>query len=1266
MALMTLLLAAGLAVLWNRVSALQKDNQKIRDALRSLSRDVASLELSVEAKKAPARDAEAPSAAHVETPQPTLASARVSIDTRTIPATAPEAPRAPLPPAETPEAVEPATLRAQDGEATTPLPPLPLPPAPEPTPTPLPEPAPESLPEASLSLPSPSAAVLEHAARLRQGVAMPKALPDSSSSSHALSASVRARAARLREGAAMPDAWLDFAGNIFAAAKNFLFGGNTVLHAGVLLLFIGLAFLLRYVSERVSIPVEFRYIGVAATALALLALGWLVRRKNAAYGLTLQGTGIAVLYLTCFAAMHLHRLLPPSVVFVLLVALTAAATVLAVVQDAVVLASAAAFGGFATPILASTGSGDHVALFSYFALLSTGILLVAWFKAWRILNLIGFTGTFGIGFAWGIQHYAPEKFASVEAFLSLFFLMYVSIGLLFARRKLLEADGVPEETERTPILRWSVRKTDYVDGVMIFGPALAGFGLQYAIVDRFYLGTAFSALGLGLFYLTLAFFLRRRKRVTLLMEICIALGAIFTSLTPPLAFGAHSVSSAIWAVEGAGIYWLSLVQKRKLARFFSLVLIASSALAYLRDTEFGRATLLENSILGAALLGAALLFCHRALRRSLAADDEAELAADRVCLPVFAVAGLAFVYLVAPLSFGYEYTVVAWAVAGLATTFASHYLNSRAFLACGLGIQGLGGVLFLIQLEAGETGIIGPGSMWAGKANALGADWMGLLCAALIGLMLVVSEIVAQVSTMARRSRPLARQLELALLAGLVFINLAPLFVLEWNSIGIAWAMSGLLLLWVGLWQRRGLVLYFGAVIEAVAGLSFLYALSRRLASSGSWAPVALALAAAAAAWFMHRSTTRPATARRDNAFALDPDRIDTLSSVLLAWGMIWWVWATVDHIFAFTDTLEGGSYFSALLRSEREYAVLFALSLFSVLWTALAHATQWRALALLACGVPLAAATGLLTTRGAGPFALGAPAWTLFFFGHLFSLRRLAGLYPAAVRSGAHVAGAWIFVGVLTLAGREFMVQTLAGGDAGLGGAWPWLGGALAPSLYLWFASGRRGRFWPLAEFGNEYRFQAAFPMAVFMFAWFWAANSLSTGDAAPLPYVPLANPLELGLLLVLFASWRWSRDYLPQIGVTPESLKNTTAIAGGAAILSFITMMVCRAAHFWSGVPFRYNAMVASMGVQAGWSLVWSLFALVLMIGGNRRGERGVWMTGAVLTAVVVAKLFLVELSERGSLARVVSFIGVGLLLLVVGYFSPLPPKTGTGEES
>jgi uncharacterized membrane protein len=38
---------------------------------------------------------------------------------------------------------------------------------------------------------------------------------------------------------------------------------------------------------------------------------------------------------------------------------------------------------------------------------------------------------------------------------------------------------------------------------------------------------------------------------------------------------------------------------------------------------------------------------------------------------------------------------------------------------------------------------------------------------------------------------------------------------------------------------------------------------------------------------------------------------------------------------------------------------------------------------------------------------------------------------------------------------------------------------------------------------------------------------------------------------------------------------------------------------------------------------------------------------------------KLFLVDLGNTGTLARVVSFLGVGVLLLVVGYFAPVPPR-------
>ena len=76
---------------------------------------------------------------------------------------------------------------------------------------------------------------------------------------------------------------------------------------------------------------------------------------------------------------------------------------------------------------------------------------------------------------------------------------------------------------------------------------------------------------------------------------------------------------------------------------------------------------------------------------------------------------------------------------------------------------------------------------------------------------------------------------------------------------------------------------------------------------------------------------------------------------------------------------------------------------------------------------------------------------------------------------------------------------------------------------------------------------------------------------------------------------------------------------------------------------------------------SLFWTLLALGAMVAGTRRASRPLWLLGAGLMAVVVGKLFLVDLSNIGTVERIVSFLGVGVLMLVIGYLAPVPPKEG-----
>ncbi len=63
--------------------------------------------------------------------------------------------------------------------------------------------------------------------------------------------------------------------------------------------------------------------------------------------------------------------------------------------------------------------------------------------------------------------------------------------------------------------------------------------------------------------------------------------------------------------------------------------------------------------------------------------------------------------------------------------------------------------------------------------------------------------------------------------------------------------------------------------------------------------------------------------------------------------------------------------------------------------------------------------------------------------------------------------------------------------------------------------------------------------------------------------------------------------------------------------------------------------------------------------MVLAHRRVQRPLWLVGAGLLGLVVVKLLLIDLSNAGGAERIIAFIVVGVLMLVVGYFAPLPPK-------
>jgi uncharacterized membrane protein len=778
------------------------------------------------------------------------------------------------------------------------------------------------------------------------------------------------------------------AGGIVAKIKDFFSTGNVVLKIGIIIVFFGVAFLLKYAAQRNMVPLELRLVGVALAGLAMLGAGWWLRGKKTGYGLVLQGGGVGVLYLVVFGAAKLYGFLPLPLALAIMVGLVALSCLLAVLQDARVLAVFGVFGGFLAPVLMSTGGGSHVILFSYYGILNAGIFAIAWAKAWRELNLLGFIFTFAIGTLWGSSGYRPEHFASTEPFLLLFFVFYLVISILFAHRLPVDLRG-------------------YIDGPLVFGLPLVVSGLQYFLVRDMENGMALSALGFGLLYLSLAILLWRRlaESLHLLCEAFLALGVVFGSLAIPLALDGHW-SASIWALEGAGMVWVGVRQQRVLARHFGLLLQLAAACIFL----------------------------------------------DSVWYPIGAL------------------------------PFANRY-----FLGC-------------------------------------------------------------------------------------LFLSLAALISSYCYD-----CTANLLKKWEGYYPLP-----------------------------------------------------------------------------LLIWGLAWWYIGGVQ---------EADRQFAA---GHEVHAFLLFCSVTSVFVGMVLRKLQWQRLA-LALLLQLPAMILLVPVSFIGFHGFshlfvgwGGAAWGIAFIVQYRLLYLSPEGWPKNSEVAWHLGTLWLLLFVISHEAAWAVRQV-----PGLSSVWSIICWALVPSGGLFLIMRLAGgTLWPVGKFSTAYLSLGGLLPAGGLVLWIFVSFA-ATGDPAPLPYLPVLNPLEVTGILVIMVIYRWAShnknsdfviNYLPEKNLLAEL---------ATLLFFFLNIIVARTVHFYAGIPYYPDSLYRSAVFQAAIAGLWGFGALAITIWATRRGSRRLWAVGAILLGMVVMKLFLVDLSGTGTIARIVSFLVVGVLMLIIGYFSPIPPKEGEDKK-
>jgi uncharacterized membrane protein len=931
-------------------------------------------------------------------------------------------------------------------------------------------------------------------------------------------------------GPSFVDRWL-------ATTKTWLLTGNLVAKLGLVILFIGVAFLLKYVAATITIPIELRLAGVVAADLGLLVWGWRLRTRRREIGLPVQGTAIAILMLVIFGAHQRYDLIHAGFAFGLLVCLTVFTCLLAVLQNAPWLAAFGIAGGFACPLLLSTGQGKHIALFSYYALLNAGVFALAITRSWRPLNLLGFAFTFVVGTAWGVLRYTPENYLSAQGFLILFFLCYVAISLAFAHQQ-------------------QARLKNYVDATLVLGTPLLAFGLQVGLVKDKPFGLALSTLALGGFYLATALVLlkRGRERWGVMLEAYAALGVIFGTLAIPFALDARWTSAA-WALEGAGFVWLGLRWRRVLVWIFGLLLQFGAGLSFIAAatdlTPYAATS--AHLWLGCLLLAASGFAVALGLRKHANESDGLIMLAESF-LTLSAIWLLAGCWTEAIVRTRGG-ALANWLVAGALFT---------ALLLYGVSVR----LSWPMARQPAYAAQI-AGAVALGVVSAPGWSWTTMFeanrDAPLVGVVMLAAAAWAT-AYLARRTQPAATQAH-------------PTF-------------SSAMLLWAAIW-------WFGPAINIAAGRLIAY-LPQDLGSPyARWTALyALGVAATAIA-----------------AMALAPRLAwpQLRRSAFVCWGMLVLVTADILHTLYETRTLPQPASWLA-------WAVLWSSGEFLM--------ARW--------------------SRGGPELGRG----TL----KLLHLLRSSGPWLALWPVGAILIDGWL---IAPAPDPYDLTQDSWVTDA----AWSNYLPTWAMMLALVFLLRRclAGR-WPAAPLADWYRTVvipgATTLMVVLAVSW----NLKHDGAMAPLPYLPLLNPLDLttGFVLMLGASVlrQLAGPAAADAGLR-KSLQQLR-LAGLAGAYIWFNLILLRSAAHYLGIDYRLPDLAASQVVQSMLSLVWSASALVLMRMAARRAMRRSWWTGAAMLGVVVLKLFMVDLDNSGSIARVVSFVGVGLLLLLVGYFAPYP-KTG-----
>ncbi|KQO20333.1 hypothetical protein ASF10_16745 [Flavobacterium sp. Leaf82] len=325
-------------------------------------------------------------------------------------------------------------------------------------------------------------------------------------------------------------------------------GENLINKIGVLILVLGISYFVKYAIDKDWINEPARVgIGVLCGVL-VMAIAHKLRKNYAAFSSVIVAGAIAIFYFTIGIAFHDYHLFNQTVAFSIMVIITAFSALISLSYDRVELAVLSLIGGFAVPFMVSTGEGNYVVLFTYIIILNIGILAIAYYKKWNLVNILSYIFTILLYAAWLSRDLRSDQphYLGALIFGFIFYFIFILMNIVNNIR----SKGDFSKTQLTIL----------ASNTFLF------YGAGMAILTHYHpeLKGLFTTI-LAFLNLIYAWFLYKKFDIDQKAAyLLIGLTLTFITLAIPIQFEGNYIT-LFWAAEAVLLLWLS--QKSKISSY---------------------------------------------------------------------------------------------------------------------------------------------------------------------------------------------------------------------------------------------------------------------------------------------------------------------------------------------------------------------------------------------------------------------------------------------------------------------------------------------------------------------------------------------------------------------------------------------------------------------------------------------------------------------------------------------------------------------------